>query len=162
MKKTKSEIEAQLSLLRWLMAQPNMKTAADKAHKLLMDLQFDGSMIKLEKDDIYDADFLEFWAVYPRKTGKGDAWRKWQTLKVSKARKEKIIESVVKYKGTPDWKKENGQYIPLPATFLHQRRFDDEVRTEDVIAEEKAEEKKPRFQYEFDPKTNTMIEKQVI
>lgn len=127
MKKTSKEIKYQLSLLRWLMAQPSPKTAIEKAHKLLTDLQ----VVKIEADDDYTAEFLEFWAVYPKKVGKGDAYRKWQTLVKSEKKKEQVIASVQKHKSSDRWKEEEGKYIPNPATFLHQKRFDDEVITKE-------------------------------
>lgn len=135
-KKSSKEIEYQLSLLRWLMSQPNKNTAIEKAHKLLMDLQ----VVKIERDEDYTADFLEFWAVYPKKVGKGDAYRKWQSLVKSTKKKETIIHSVQQHKISARWKEEDGKYIPNPATFLHQKRFDDEV----VTPEEKQKQKEER------------------
>jgi hypothetical protein len=105
------------------MSQPSPKTAIEKAHKLLMNLQ----VVAIEKDDDYTAEFLQFWAVYPKKVGKGDAYRKWQGIVKSEKKKEQVIKSVQDHKDTERWKEEEGKYIPNPATFLHQKRFDDEV-----------------------------------
>jgi len=134
MKKSSNEIKYQLALLRWLMAQPSPKSAIEKAHKLLTDLQ----VVKIVRDEDYTADFLEFWAVYPKKVGKGDAYRKWQKVVKSETKKELVIGSVQKHKNDDRWKEDEGKYIPNPATFLHQKRFDDEV----VNKKEQEEEKK--------------------
>lgn len=74
----------------------------------------------------YSEEFERAWAVYPRKVGKGGAWRAWQLLKPDGKLAELIIAKVALYKGTQQWKKDGGQFIPHFATFLNQRRFDDD------------------------------------
>ena len=78
----------------------------------------------------YDPLFIEFWTAYPKKTGKGAAHTSWKKIKpkVSRETADKIIASVRAYAQTQQWKKENGQYIPNPATFLNQRRWEDEIK----------------------------------
>lgn len=75
-----------------------------------------------------DPNFEMFWDVYPKKVGKGEAWKSWKKLNPSLSLGEKIISTTLLYVQTPQWKKDNGQYIPNPATFLNQRRFDDEPK----------------------------------
>lgn len=77
----------------------------------------------------YSADFEMFWRDYPRKIAKGAAWKAWQTaIKVASA--ETIIASLNrKWPADP-------AYIPHPATYLNQRRWEDEIeRPRDVAAE---------------------------
>lgn len=86
----------------------------------------------VEKPDAtfeYDPLFTEFWTAYPKKAGKGAAHSSWKKIKpkVSRETADKIISAVRAYAQTQQWKKENGQYIPNPATFLNQRRWEDEV-----------------------------------
>ena len=50
-----------------------------------------------------------------------------QENKKKKELQEKIVTAVKDYAASPQWKKDNGQYIPHPATFLNQRRWEDEV-----------------------------------
>ena len=38
-----------------------------------------------------------------------------------------ICAAVENYKETDQWKKDNGQFIPYPATWLHQERWKDEI-----------------------------------
>lgn len=73
----------------------------------------------------YSEEFERFWAVYPRKVGKGAAWAAWQKLRPSPQLMERIISVTLLYTQTPQWKKEGGQFIPHAQTFLNQRRFDD-------------------------------------
>lgn len=81
-----------------------------------------------DSDPVYkDSNFITFWNLYPKKTGKGDAWRAWQKLKIGSALSARIFESVREHINCRQWQKDEGQYIPNPATFLNQRRFDDEV-----------------------------------
>ena len=81
-----------------------------------------------EHDPNYnDERFNFFWKEYPRKVGKGKAFESWKKLKLSDKKAREIIISVRKHTQSNDWKKENGKYIPNPATFLNQRRFDDEI-----------------------------------
>ena len=76
----------------------------------------------------YSADFLKFWDSYPRKIGKGKAWDSWRKIRPDDSLSEKILASVVQHKETdPQWTKDGGQFIPHPATFLNQARWEDEV-----------------------------------
>lgn len=79
--------------------------------------------------DIYPSDFLTFWESFPKKTGKGDALRAWKKLKPSESLRARIVASVEEHiEKDKQWSREDGRFIPNPATFLNQRRFDDEVK----------------------------------
>ena len=71
--------------------------------------------------------FDVFWKVYARHTAKETAVKAWKKLNPPKELQEKIVTAVKDYAASPQWKKDNGQYIPHPATFLNQRRWEDEV-----------------------------------
>ena len=73
--------------------------------------------------------FDEFWAVYPKKRGKGAALSSWTKIRPSKDLTQEIIKSVESHVQSPDWLKDGGQFIPNPATFLNQRRWQDEPDT---------------------------------
>ncbi len=81
---------------------------------------------KTVDNSIYSSEFERAWSQYPRKVGKGAAWKAWQALHISPQLAELIIAKVTLYKGTKQWQKEGGQFIPHMATFLNQRRFDDD------------------------------------
>lgn len=85
----------------------------------------------------YSSEFESFWKAYPRKVGKGNAWRAWQKLKPNKSLHEKILDSVIAHSSDAQWEKDDGQYIPHPATFLNQRRFDDEILKKKIISSDK-------------------------
>lgn len=67
--------------------------------------------------------FAEFWMAYPKKVGKGEAERKWKTLKPDAGA---VLSAVKRQSASEQWRRDGGQYIPNPATWLHQRRWEDE------------------------------------
>lgn len=67
-----------------------------------------------------------FWAAYPNKTGKGAAEKSWNKLRPTKELFSQIMEALQRAVGCEQWKRENGRYIPNPATWLNQRRWEDE------------------------------------
>lgn len=71
----------------------------------------------------YAADFLNFWEAYPRRVGKGDAWKSWQKSTPAIA---DVLKALAWQSRSQDWTKEGGKYIPNPATYLNQRRWEDE------------------------------------
>lgn len=75
--------------------------------------------------------FNRFWGMYPRKTSKQKAWESWIKLKPDEHLLKQICDSVDAHKKTPDWQKENGTFIPYPATFLNQKRWEDEIHIKD-------------------------------
>ncbi len=75
------------------------------------------------------AGFDEFWAAYPRKVGKQAAWKAWSKLKPSAELTKAILEAVEYQCNCPQWQKDGGQYIPNPATWLNQGRWEDKLPT---------------------------------
>ena len=73
------------------------------------------------------SEFDEFWSEYPRKVGKKDARKAFdKALKTTDA--ETMIRAVIAQKQSGQWLRENGRYIPNPATWLNQGRWDDEIQ----------------------------------
>jgi len=71
-------------------------------------------------------DFLEFWKHYPNKKGKGSAYRAWKKIKRPKETLALIQTALIWQKNSEQWLKNNGQFIPHPATYLNGRRWEDE------------------------------------
>jgi len=69
--------------------------------------------------------FDQFWACYPKKVGKEAARKVWGKIK-NRPPVIYITEAIQRAKETEQWKKDNGQFIPNPATWLNQGRWDDE------------------------------------
>lgn len=75
----------------------------------------------------YTEDFLAFWEEYPRKTGKGAAFRVWLRIRPSKKERAEISSALKWQKQSLQWNDSGyGKFIPLPATYLNQRRWEDE------------------------------------
>lgn len=76
---------------------------------------------------LYTPKFETFWGAYPKKVGKGYAFQSWKRMLSPKPTLEEIIQSVDSHKKSLQWKKDGGQYIPNPSTWLNQRRWEDTV-----------------------------------
>lgn len=70
--------------------------------------------------------FEDFWKVYPKKRAKPVAERAWNKIRPDKEKAEEILGAVEKFKRSKEWLKDDGMFIPYPATFLNQRRWEDE------------------------------------
>lgn len=70
--------------------------------------------------------FDRFWKAYPKKVGKGAAEKAFAKYKPDDALVEQMIRAVEAAKRTEQWRKDGGQYIPNPATWLNQKRWEDE------------------------------------
>lgn len=71
--------------------------------------------------------FNQFYAAYPRKVGKATASKSWFALKPNAELRATIMAALAQHKSSHDWRKDDGQYIPHPATWLNQRRWTDEL-----------------------------------
>lgn len=73
--------------------------------------------------------FDRFWSAYPKKVAKEPARKAWAKLRPDVGLTEQIIGSVRRYAETRQWMKDGGEYIPNPATFLNQGRWEDEIES---------------------------------
>jgi len=71
--------------------------------------------------------FEEFWEAYPRKTGKGAAEKAFEKISPTKELHETMIRAVRSASLSRQWTEENGRFIPNPATWLNQKRWEDEL-----------------------------------
>lgn len=87
-------------------------------------------------------DFDEFWKAYPKKVAKAQAQKAWSKLKPDKALLTVIIEALKRQKQSAQWLRDNGQYIPYPATWLNGRRWEDDLKQSSQMS--------PKYE-DFDP-----------
>jgi len=80
-----------------------------------------GNISSLRSDDI-SSEFASFWAVYPRREARKDAEKAWNAGKLD-GMADTIVEAVKARIGSEGWR--DPKYIPLPATFLRGRRWED-------------------------------------
>ena len=76
--------------------------------------------------------FEKFYKNYPKKKGKERAYRWFKTHKPNEELVDKMIEATNQQKETFDWKKQNGKYIPHPATWLNGGNWENEIRPEEI------------------------------
>lgn len=69
--------------------------------------------------------FAEFWKAYPKKKAKGAALKVWVRMKPSEALLETMLEALARQGESNDWRKEQGKFIPWPAKWLNEERWDD-------------------------------------
>ena len=83
--------------------------------------------IEIEKEIEYKskkAEFFErFWQAYPRKVGRVNAEAAFKKVDVEES---VLMAALERHKRSDQWKKDNGQFIPHPATWLNGKRWEDE------------------------------------
>lgn len=70
--------------------------------------------------------FNQFWFEYPKKKAKLAAMRVWVRLKPDEELFDDIMMGLRRARASMEWKREGGRFIPHPATFLNQGRWEDE------------------------------------
>lgn len=75
--------------------------------------------------------FAQFWQAYPKKVSKDAARKAWVKLKLSQ-HSEQVLESLERWKASKGWKKNGGEFIPYPATWLNRNDWADEELTTDT------------------------------
>ena len=88
------------------------------------------------KADAQTRRFAEFWKSYPKKVGKKAAEKSWQKLKPDAELFERIMQAVTAAKGSDQWNRENGRFIPNPSTWINQGRWDDELPAADSFQQQ--------------------------
>lgn len=81
-----------------------------------------------EEERVRASAFDAFWQAYPRKIAKPEALKAW--ARIDPANYQRVTESLARHRLCEQWTKDNGQFIPHPATWLNQRRFEDDLTTE--------------------------------
>ena len=84
-----------------------------------------GKNEKNVKEEIYTSNFLDFWNAYPRKIGKGKAFESYQKIKQPRPSLKIILDAIEIQNKTDQWK--DTSFIPHPATWINQRRWEDEI-----------------------------------
>ena len=70
--------------------------------------------------------FARFWSAYPKKVGKKKAQEIFAKLSPEESTLQAMLASLDYQKQSDQWQRDGGQYIPNPATWLNQRRWEDE------------------------------------
>ena len=87
-----------------------------------LDIECKHSIRESKKDTAFES----FWGAYPKKVGKADALKAWKKNKAAQ-HINKALKTIERMKATDQWQREGGRFIPNPATWINQGRWDDEV-----------------------------------
>lgn len=70
--------------------------------------------------------FVAFWVKFPKKVGKAAALRAWRRRRPPLA---KVLATLAWQAASHAWTKEGGKFVPNPATWINEGRWDDEPPT---------------------------------
>lgn len=121
-----------ISILRWeeYQVETTIKTTSKQSNKRpTSDQQAttskEGKNIRIKE---YTKNFDIFYKAYPKKIGKEKALKAWNKLKVDEDLFKIIMTALEAQKKSKDWEKDDGKFIPHPATWLNGKRWEDELK----------------------------------
>ena len=78
-----------------------------------------------------DRDWFEskFWPTYPRKVAKASAAKAFAKINPDDALLERMLAALAVHVASEQWRRDDGRFIPHPATWLNQRRWEDEAES---------------------------------
>ena len=82
--------------------------------------------VEIENESKKASDFDCFWKAYPRKVGKVKAEAAFYKITTPVS---VLLAAIEQQKKTAQWQKDNGQFIPHPATWLNGKRWEDQMET---------------------------------
>jgi hypothetical protein len=108
----------------------DVMTASDKirSDKIRLD------KIRIDKPlrtNVLDDGFEEFWNCYPKKVGKEAARKSWTKYK-SNFSLTSVLLALQWQIESDQWRRNDGQFIPNPATYLNQGRWQDQQPVESI------------------------------
>lgn len=74
-----------------------------------------------------DCRFDRFWQAYPSKVGKDAARKAFEKRKPDDGLVDEMVAAIGRQRDSAKWRKDDGQYIPNPATWLNEGRWQDEI-----------------------------------
>lgn len=80
-------------------------------------------LAKAPTDCTKSPEFMQFWNKWPKRQGRQDAWKAWNTVRPPL---EAVLEALNWQCRQEGWTKDSGAFIPLPATWLRGMRWQDE------------------------------------
>ena len=86
----------------------------------------DGDVNKVGDTDV-DKEFEDFWNAYPRKSGKIAAEKEYKGALQLGVSPQMLIEALTKQKASKEWLEADGKFIPNPAKWLAEGRWNDVI-----------------------------------
>ncbi len=75
----------------------------------------------------WELDFQRFYKAYPKKQDKQNVIKWFKKNKPTEILMKKILDALEKFKKTEQWTKDKGKFIPMPSTWLNNKRWEDEI-----------------------------------
>lgn len=79
------------------------------------------------ESDFLNKSFENFWEKYPKQISKHNALKAWKRLNPNDEMVCLILTALEQHKQTHQWQKEDGRYIPAPAKWINNRRWEDKL-----------------------------------
>lgn len=70
---------------------------------------------------------MRFWKAYPKKAAKPDAEKAWRQVKPTDEQVDAMLSALDTLRCGDQWTRDGGKFIPYPATWLRQKRWEDEA-----------------------------------
>lgn len=77
--------------------------------------------------------FERWWNAYPRHVAKHKAAIAWDNAGVRESDMPRVMAALERAKCSRQWVKDNGKFIPHPTTYIHGRRWDDEIPDRELM-----------------------------
>jgi uncharacterized protein YdaU (DUF1376 family) len=71
--------------------------------------------------------FDRFWSAYPRKVAKAAAAKAFARMRADEALIARMLAAVAAQSASDQWRRDGGQFVPHAATWIAQRRWEDEA-----------------------------------
>lgn len=81
--------------------------------------------VTIGKPSVDGERFAAFWSAYPKKVGKGAAEKAWAKARIN-GEYDTVLAAIAAQRESVQWRRDGGQYIPNPATWINERRWEDE------------------------------------
>lgn len=78
-----------------------------------------------KQDNLPEQRFSAFWEAYPKKQAREDAKKAFFEIAPDESTFDAILAAIEMQKRRKEWQKNGGQFIPLPASWLNAKRWED-------------------------------------
>lgn len=106
-----------------IQAQDKTKTRQNKTRQDETETKQDETETK--QDNLTEQRFAAFWEAYPKKQAREDAKKAFLEIAPDESTFDAILAAIERQKGRKEWQKNGGQFIPLPASWLNAKRWED-------------------------------------
>lgn len=113
-----------------LLKSTNAIDGTDKSNNIYIynmstDINTDKKTHERTSENGLDTLFDEFWKAYPRKVNKPAAKKAFRRISPSRELLDKMLGAISRFKLSPGWTQDSGQFIPYPSSWLNGERWND-------------------------------------